>query len=45
MAATDSIHLLQECDAGAKMAVSSINGVLDKISDSSLKSKIGRAHV
>lgn len=33
----DSIHLLQECDAGAKMAVSSINGVLDKISNSTLK--------
>lgn len=33
----DTIHLLQECDSGAKMAVSSINGVLEKISNSTLK--------
>ena len=40
METQDSIHLLQECDSGAKMAVSSINGVLDKISNSSLKSML-----
>lgn len=34
----DSIHLLQECDSGAKMAVSSINGVLDKVNNETLKS-------
>ncbi len=34
----DSIHLLQECDSGAKMAVSSINGVLDKVNNVTLKS-------
>ncbi len=32
----DSVKLLKECDAGAKMAVSSIDDVLDKISDQGL---------
>lgn len=33
----DTIYLLMECDAGAKMAISSIDEVLEKIKDSSLK--------
>lgn len=33
----DTIYLLMECDAGAKMAVSSIDEVLEKIEDSKLK--------
>ena len=28
---TDSVRLLRECDAGAKMAVSSIDEVLEKV--------------
>ncbi len=34
---TDTIHLLKECDSGTKMAVSSIDEVLDKTCDSNLK--------
>ncbi len=34
---TDTIYLLKECDAGTKMAVSSIDEVLEKISDSNMK--------
>ena len=34
---SDTVNLLKECDAGAKMAVSSINDVLEKINDSKLK--------
>lgn len=33
----DTIHLLKECDAGTKMAVSSIEDVTEKISDNELK--------
>ncbi len=33
----DTILLLKECDAGSKMAVSSIDDVLDQIHDHSLK--------
>ena len=34
---TDSVRLLRECDAGAKMAVSSIDEVLEKVSGPALK--------
>lgn len=34
---TDTIYLLKECDSGTKMAVSSIDEVLDKTCDSNLK--------
>ncbi len=42
----DSIHLLKECDAGSKMAVSSINEVLDKTQSSDLRELLltSRAH-
>lgn len=33
----DTINLLKECDAGSKMAVSSIDDVLDNIRDTTLK--------
>lgn len=33
----DTIHLLQECDAGTKMAVSSIDETVEKIQDDKLK--------
>lgn len=32
----DTIHLLQECDAGSKMAVASIDDVLDHVSDKTM---------
>ncbi len=37
MGYTDTEKLLKECDAGAKMAVTSIDEVLDKVSDTGLK--------
>ena len=33
----DTEYLLKECDAGVKMAVASIDDVLDKVSDQNLK--------
>ncbi len=33
----DTIHLLKECDSGAKMAVASFDDVLDRVSDSDMK--------
>ena len=37
MANSDTIKLLQECDSGSKMAVTSIDEVLEKTCDSKLK--------
>ena len=37
MGNNDTIHLLKECDAGTKMAVASINDVMDKVTDSDMK--------
>ena len=37
MVNNDTIKLLKECDAGSKMAVSSIDDVLEKVTDSSMK--------
>ena len=37
MTNNDTIKLLKECDAGSKMAVSSIDDVLEKVTDSSMK--------
>ena len=37
MEAVDTVKLLKECDAGTKMAVSSIDDVLEKVQDSELK--------
>ncbi len=37
MANSDTIHLLRECDAGSKMAVTSIDDILDYVSDENLK--------
>lgn len=34
---TDSIELLKECDSGIKMAISSLDEVLEKVSDSHMK--------
>ena len=33
----DSIHLLKECDAGVKMAVNSINDVIDNVENAKLR--------
>ena len=38
MGFSDTEKLLKECDAGSKMAVSSIDEVLEKVSDGQLKS-------
>lgn len=37
MESNDTILLLKECDSGTKMAVSSIDEVLDRIKDSNMK--------
>ena len=37
MAHPDTIKLLQECDAGTKMGVSSIDEILEKVKDEKLK--------
>ena len=37
MTNSDTIYLLKECDSGSKMAVSTIDEVMEKISDSSMK--------
>ena len=34
---SDTVYLLKECDAGTKMAISSIDEVLEKVRDSDLK--------
>ncbi len=39
----DSIHLLKECDAGTKMAVASIDEVLDKLAEGRLKETLLRS--
>ena len=33
----DTIYLLKECDAGTKMAISSLDEVMDRVQDSKLK--------
>ena len=33
----DTVYLLKECDSGSKMAVSTIDEVMEKINDSSMK--------
>lgn len=40
---TDTIKLLQECDAGAKMATASINEVLDNVADSKMKELLAKS--
>lgn len=37
MQTTDTVHLLQECDAGTKMAVTSIDEILERVHDIDLK--------
>lgn len=39
----DTVNLLKECDAGTKMAVSTIDGVLEKIHDSDLKNLLSES--
>ena len=36
----DSIRLLQECNAGAKMGIKTFNEVLEDVSDTNLKQKL-----
>ena len=37
MATEDTIHLLKECDAGAKMGIISIEDVIDNVEDTNLR--------
>lgn len=37
MSSSDTVRLLRECDAGTKMAVSSIDEILEKVQDEKLK--------
>ncbi|MCI8488748.1 MAG: hypothetical protein HFJ04_00555 [Lachnospiraceae bacterium] len=39
----DTIDLLKECDSGTKMAVSSIDEVLEEIKDSNLRQKLSES--
>lgn len=39
----DTIYLLKECDAGTKMAVASIDEILDKIQDAELKQLLSKS--
>lgn len=43
MESKDTIRLLQECDAGTKMAVASIDEILDKIQDEKLISLLNES--
>ena len=43
MEINDTIHLLKECDAGAKMAVSSIDEVLDKVSSRDMRNILNKS--
>ena len=40
MSKEDTIHLLRECDSGVKMAVISIDEVIDKVTSGDLKDKL-----
>lgn len=42
MVEQDTIKLLRECDAGVKMGVSSINDVLDYVSNNEFKTKLNK---
>ena len=46
MVSSDTIKLLKECDAGSKMAVASIDDVVERIKDSSMKNLLqeSKAH-
>lgn len=39
----DTIHLLKECDAGTKMAISSIDDILEKVKDEKLKDILSKS--
>lgn len=43
MELNDTIHLLKECDAGSKMAVATIDEVLEKISDTEMKNLLSKS--
>ena len=42
MVEQDTVKLLRECDAGVKMGVSSINDVLDYVSNNEFKTKLNK---
>ena len=43
MIENDTVRLLRECDAGAKMGIESIDSVLNQISSQALKDKLERS--
>lgn len=43
MEQNDTVCLLKECDSGSKMAVSAIDEVMDRISDSKLKGLLNKS--
>ncbi|HKM34454.1 MAG TPA: hypothetical protein VJY54_06900 [Lachnospiraceae bacterium] len=43
MESTDTIHLLKECDAGSKMAVSAIDEVLEKVTCEDMKQLLSKS--
>ncbi len=43
MEINDTVHLLKECDAGSKMAVASIDEVLEKVTDSNMKQLLSKS--
>ena len=40
MVNSDTVKLLQECDAGTKMAVTTIDEVLESVRDTDMRAKI-----
>lgn len=42
MGKTDTIHLLEECDAGSKMAVQSIDDVIERVKDTGMQKLLQR---
>ena len=43
MESLDSVKLLEECDAGAKMAIASIDEVLERVCDCNLKNVLQKS--
>ena len=40
----DTVKLLRECDAGVRLGIDSIDGVLDYVSSPDLKAKLIKRH-
>ncbi len=42
---SDTIYLLKECDSGTEMAISSLDEILDRVSDSNLKNLLSESRL